>query len=230
MHSQNTINKPEMIKTDTEKRYDEIEALAGRAIQGDDKALYSLCEKLARSVLFRAKYMMGNEMDAEDVAQNVLFRVCENIRSLRQPKVFQAWLSRIIINESRRYMATRAKHGTVVDIDDYMEELVENDVGMLPCEYVEEKSLGHAIMEIILHLPSRQREAIILHYYDELKVTEVARVMNIPHQSASRYLSLAREKLRAELEKTGLDKHLFEAYMDSGFRSFDENPDYRDVS
>ena len=222
MSIQNTKSEPATMNTDNEKKYAEIEALAARAIQGDDTALYSLCEKLTRSILFRAKYMVGNEMDAEDVAQNVLFRVCENIQSLRKPKVFQAWLSRIIVNESRRYLSARSKHGTVVDIDDYMEELAESDVNQLPSEYVENKNFRQDIMEIVLRLPSRQREAIILHYYDDLKVTEVAQAMNIPHQSASRYLSLAREKLRVELEKTGLGKYPLEGYRDNNYGSYRE--------
>ena len=205
MFDHNLHFKRETEKTDNEKRYEEIEALAKKAIEGDNDALYKLCEEQARSILFRAKYMLGNEMDAEDVAQNVLLRVCENIRDLRKPKAFNAWLSRIVVNETRRYMAARAKRGQVEDIDDFMEELAEDDAQLLPGEYVEDASVHDAIMEIVSRLPVRQREAIILHYYDELKVTEVARAMGIPHQSASRYLSLARKKLRAELEGMGLE-------------------------
>ena len=55
------------------------------------------------------------------------------------------------------------------------------------------------MMEIIATLPSRQREAIILHYYGGLSVTEVAAAMSIPHQSVSLYLKLARKKMREEL-------------------------------
>ena len=205
MYDHNLHLRHETAKTDNDRRYEEIEALAKKAIRGDNDALYELCEKHARSILFRAKYMLGNEMDAEDVAQNVLLRVCENIKDLRKPKAFHAWLSRIIVNETRRYMAARTKRGQVEDIDDYMEELVEDDAQLLPGEYLEGLSVHDAIMEIVSRLPARQREAILLHYYDELKVTEVGKAMGIPHQSASRYLLLAREKLRADLEARGLE-------------------------
>jgi len=201
---------------DNEKKYAEIDALAEKAIQGDSAALHSLCEKLARTILFRAKYMLGNEMDAEDVAQNVLLRVCENIRSLRKPKAFQAWLSRIVVNETRRFAATRAKYGTALDIDDYEDELVEENVGLLPDECLEDKTVSQAVMEIISKLPARQREALMLHYYDDLKVTEIARVMSIPHQSASRYLALAREKLKAEFENTDTEKQPLTICIDKG--------------
>ena len=140
------------------------------------------------------------------------------------------WLSKIIVNESRRYIAARAKQGTVLDIDDYLDDIVENDIEFLPSEYVEDKSVRHAIMEVVSRLPSRQREAIILHYYDELKVTEVAQVMGIPHQSASRYLSLARQKLMIELNNNETVKHLHSNRMDLGNNNKAAKQYHREVS
>ena len=178
-----------------------LELLVEKAKNGDCDALYDLCEKIARGVLFRAKYILGSEMDAEDVSQNVLIRVYEKIQSLREPKAFRVWLGSIIINESRQYMKEHARHGVVVDIEDYFETLPENNKSMLPYECAEDKDLRNSIMEAISRLPVRQREAVMLHYYDELSVMETSKAMSIPHQSVSRYISLACDKLRSEFEK-----------------------------
>lgn len=56
------------------------------------------------------------------------------------------------------------------------------------------------IKEIIDALPERQREAIVLHYYSGLNVTEAAKVMDISHAGVSLYLKLARKKIKEELE------------------------------
>lgn len=183
-----------------EKENEVLEALVKKAMQGNTTALYALCEKCAKSVLFRTKYMLGNEMDAEDVAQNVLLRLCESIRKLRDPKTFRGWLGSIVVNETRRYILEHSKHSNIEQIDDYLEEIYEEDTDALPKEYMETKSHRDAVMEIVLGLPIRQREAVILHYYDELNITEVAVAMSITHQSASQYLSLAREKLKIAVE------------------------------
>jgi len=57
------------------------------------------------------------------------------------------------------------------------------------------------VTEVISHLPVRQREAVLLHYFDDLNIPEVAWAMDIPQQSVSTYLELARKKLKSELDK-----------------------------
>ena len=185
-----------------------IEDLTIKSIEGDKDALCKLCEEIAKNVLFRTKYILNNETDAEDVAQEVLIRVCENIRSLRSPKAFKAWLGGIIMNESKRHMAKSAKKGTVVDIDDYIETFEDNRVDAKPQGYVENNEMRTAVLDILKRLPLRQREAVMLHYFDELNIVEVAQAMSITKQNASKYLSLAREKLKGEIEKAPVGSKL----------------------
>ena len=185
---------------DYDKKNAELELLVKKAVHGDSKALFSLCEKIAKGVLYRTKYMLGNDMDAEDVSQNVLLRVCENIQSLRNPKAFRAWLSGIVLNETRRYKTESVKRGNVVNIDDYLDGIFEKNVERLPKEATEEKLSNQDIKEIVSHLPARQREAVHLHFYENLKIADVARTMKIPHQCVSKYLTLALKKLRIEVE------------------------------
>jgi len=185
-----------------------LEAITEKAIGGDKEALCMLCEEIAKSVLFRAKYILNNESDAEDVAQEVLIRVCENIGSLRSPKALKAWLGGIIMNESNRHIAKNMKKRATVDIDDYIESFEDDRDHIKPQGYVENVETRVAIMEILRNLPVRQREAVILHYYDELSVVEVAQAMGITKQNASKYLSLAREKLKNDIENAPVGSKL----------------------
>ena len=179
----------------------DFEQLVQRAIDGDSKALSQLCEEIAKGVLFQMTHILGNQANVEDVSQEVLIRVCENIRNLRSPKAFKVWLGRIIINEKNRYLAKNSRRGIVLNIDDYLENIVEEKTSFLPQEYAECDELRATVMEVISRLPMRQREAVMLHYYDGMSVTEVAEAMDITTQSVSKNLSLAREKLRRELQE-----------------------------
>jgi len=178
-----------------------IEELAEKASKGDKEALYALCESQAKGILFRTRQMLGNQMDAEDVSQNILIRLCQNIGSLRQPKAFKVWLGKIVLNEIRRYKVQNSKHSFVVDIDDYLETIPEENSKMLPHTNTESKEVSKAVMEAISRLPNRQREAFILHYYDDLSVTQIAQVMGIPHQNVSTHLARAREKIKEEFKE-----------------------------
>ncbi|MCL2566022.1 MAG: RNA polymerase sigma factor [Defluviitaleaceae bacterium] len=180
-----------------------LEGLIAKAVRGDRRALSELCEEIARSVLLQMTYILGDKAEAEDVSQEVLIRVCENIRSLRNPKAFKGWLSRIMINEKNRYLAKHLKLGAMSNIDDYLdyfEGVTEDQSEFIPHKYVENEEMGRIVMNILSDLPMRQKEAIVLHYYNDLSTTEVAEVMKVTTQSVSKTLKIAREKLKNELE------------------------------
>ena len=178
-----------------------IESLVRRASRGNREALLSLCRAIARDVLFRVSYRLPDRREAEDVAQEVLIRVCANIRTLKDPKAFGGWLHSIIMNETNRYVRTEAKTSPILDIQDYIETAEEQDEDFLPQEYILAQEDRESVMRIIKSLPDRQQEAIMLHYYEGMNVVETARVMGIAHPAVSRYLALAREKIKIEFER-----------------------------
>ena len=177
----------------------QLEELVKRASEGDKDALCELCEKIAKSVLFQVTYILGRRDGVEDVAQEVLIRMCENIRNLRSPKAFKVWLVRIIINEKNRYLAKSMKLGDALNIDDHLEDLNEESVSFIPQDYVEDKELRQSVMQLIMDLPARQRETVIMHYYDGLSVTEISKILGVATQSVSKNLAIAREKLKQRL-------------------------------
>ena len=188
-------------RSDASRKLEELmlEALVTKSSKGDKDALCKLCEKIAKGILFQVTYILGKPEGVEDVSQEVLIRICENIHGLRNPKAFKSWLSRIIINEKNRYLEKNIKQGDVLNIDDYLEKEVEESGEFIPQEYVESKELRERVRQVIMELPMRQRETIIMHYYDGLSVTEIAKVLDVATQSVSKNLAIARGKLKKEL-------------------------------
>jgi len=174
--------------------------LVNKALRGDKTALGELMHSIAKSVLFRTRYLLRTQMDAEDAAQEILMRVCANIRGLQDPQTFDAWLNSIVLNETRRYMAKNYKNKDETDITDYLDDLREENGDFIPQEFAEKEEHRRIILEIISALPDRQREAILLYYYDDLSVIDIASAMEVKQPAVSLYLKLAREKIRQELE------------------------------
>ena len=177
-----------------------VENLAKRAMRGNREALIDLCNAIARDVLFRVMRRLPDRTEAEDVAQEVLIRVCANIRTLKHPKNFGAWLNSIIKNETNRYAKAELAAAPILDIQEYLDTAEEENAEFLPQEYVLRQEDRQAVMRIVDALPERQLEAVMLHYYEGMGVTEAAKAMGVTKQGVSRYLALAREKIKSEIE------------------------------
>ena len=186
-------------------RHPEIEWLAEKAIRGDKEALSKLCQKIAAEVLFKVSKIMGPGEGAEDIAQEVLIRVCKSIKTLRDAKSFNGWLSKIIVNEKNRYLAEKTKNVETQELDEYVENLIaEERDSFLPGSYLENEELSRTISAFVDELPMRQREAVMLHYYDSLSVTETAEAMGVKVACVSVHLALAHEKLKNKLKEQPL--------------------------
>lgn len=175
-----------------------------QAKRGDINALMALCKAIVEDIFFKANCILDNQMDADDVVQEVLIRVCAKIKDLKDPKAFNAWLGTIIVNESRRQLSKNSKN-IVFDIDDFTETELEENEECLPQEYIENEEARDSVMGAVRMLPERQREAVVLHYYDEMSITETAKTMGVTQQAASLYLKLARERIKGSIsERAGL--------------------------
>ena len=177
----------------------ECEKLVYKAVRGDDDAFLELLPLITPDILFSVRYILRNQMDAEDAAQEIIIRVCSSIRELRDPKKFKAWLNSIIVNETRRFMKEYYMNDPCTDIEEYLNDIEEKKVDRLPHESAEKDERDSIIMSIINTLPENQRLAILFHYYKGLSVTETAGMMGVKQQSVSRSLKLARAKIRNEL-------------------------------
>ena len=176
--------------------------LVKKAMRGNKNALHELCQSITKEVLFSTTSILGNRTDAEDATQEVLIRVYTNIKSLKDFRAFNAWLGRITINEARRVITKNSKHSNVLNISDFMSLVEEENEEYLPQEHTLREEERTAVIAVVDRLPYRQKEAVLLHYFSGLNVTEVAEAMDIAQQTASDYLKLAREKVRVRLLET----------------------------
>jgi len=185
----------------TENLSDAFEILVQKSMDGDKDALYELCSSITRDVLFRTKYVLGNISDAEDVAQEIMIRVCKNIDTLRDAKSFRAWLNSIVYNETNRYMVRNNTRGVVVNIEDYTETIIDETEEISPQWSVENKEDHSLLMSIIASLSTCQREVIMMHYFDGLSVAESAKILGIARQNAAANLMRGRENIKYQLQK-----------------------------
>ncbi|RDW17434.1 sigma-70 family RNA polymerase sigma factor [Oceanobacillus chungangensis] len=158
--------------------------LIKKAIKGNKECLEELLV-LHRDQLYRSAYLyVRNREDALDVVQETSYRAFLSIGQLKNEKFFLTWLTKILINCSYDVLKKRKN------------ELPLNNMVEFTGDRREKRVENIDLLEGINRLNEKHKNAIILFYFHDLPISEVAKVMNIPENTVKTYLSRGKKRLK----------------------------------
>ncbi len=174
---------------------EQLEELVVRFQDGDQAALAEIYERTSRYVYFTCIGFVKNEQDAADISQEVYLTVMQQIDTLEDAAKFLSWLNRITVNKCRNHLTKKAP---VLMEEDTLEEcLPETDEAFLPEEYVESKEKREIVLQIMRSsLSDVLYQTILLYYFNEMTVPEIAEAMDCPAGTVTYRLSVARAKIK----------------------------------
>jgi RNA polymerase sigma-70 factor (ECF subfamily) len=167
--------------------------LVGRAKAGDATAFEALVLPSYDRLFALAIRIMRDETVAEDAVQDALIHAWREIRGLREPDRFDAWLTRLVVNACRdqaRRSRRRPIEVAVLPIDgppareDAIADLADRD------------QLERGFRRLTVD----QRAILVLHHYQGLRAPEIARVLGIPEGTVASRIHYATRAMRAALE------------------------------
>ncbi|ACC73213.1 RNA polymerase, sigma-24 subunit, ECF subfamily [Paraburkholderia phymatum STM815] len=178
------------------ERDPDAELLAGVGRQ-EPAAVRTLVARKLPGLLALATRMLGDRMEAEDVAQEAFMRIWKQAPRWREGEArFDTWLHRVALNLC--YDRLRAHREEPAD------ELPDtDDPAAAPDMQLEAQSRDARVRDALAALPARQREALVLSYYQELSNIEAAALMGITVEALESLLARARRSLRAQLAGDG---------------------------
>lgn len=167
-----------------------------RLARDEPQAARDLVARKLPRLLALAQRLLGQRAEAEDVAQEAFLRVWKQAPHWRRGQArFDTWLHRVVLNLCYdRLRGARAAHEQSVD------ELPDvADSAPSP-----EQRLSHAqgsarVEAALAGLPARQREALVLQYYQQLPQAEAAALMEISEDALESLLRRARKNLQSRL-------------------------------
>jgi RNA polymerase sigma-70 factor (ECF subfamily) len=183
-------------------------ALMLRIAAEDEDALRELIEKHQGTVYGTIAKMLGDAVEAQDLAQRVFVRIYRAAPTYRATAQFKTWMFTIVrnlvFNEHRR--RSRAlliplhppEHETGTGSVP-VPELADAGV-KTPAERLLQEEMMRVVNEAILALPEQQRLAMILRRYDEFSYEEIAEVLKTSVSATKSLLFRARETLRVTLQ------------------------------
>ena len=175
---------------------------------GDEDALRELIEKHQGAVYGTISKMLGDPVEAQDLAQQVFVRIYRAAGSYRATAQFKTWMFTIVrnlvFNEHRRRSravliplhppeneSTGSRNSPGLDLPD--------TANKTPGENALREEMLRAIDAAILALPEQQRLAIVLRRYDEFSYEQIAGILKTSVPATKSLLFRARETLRETL-------------------------------
>lgn len=163
-----------------------MEQLVRKAIEGDGEAFADLILENMQSLYKTAWIYLKNDTDVADVVQDTILACFEKINTLQNPKYFKTWMIRILINKSVDIVR---KKSNVADIENILEPF------SFESQY--EKCEWKLLINV---LEEKYSVVLSLHYYDQLSVKEISKVLGIKQNTVLTRLRRGRQLLKKELE------------------------------
>jgi len=168
-----------------------------RARGGDAVAFDHLIRPRIDRLLRIALSIMSNESDARDAVQDSCLRVWRELPRLRDPERFEAWLTRIVVNDCRTKLRGR-RRSTVREIPAHLlvggSELSGPRLG-----FAEALSDTDVVQRAFARLDADKRAILVLHHVEEQSIAEIAASMGIPEGTVKWRLHAARTSLERAL-------------------------------
>jgi RNA polymerase sigma-70 factor (ECF subfamily) len=173
--------------------------LVGCAQKGDESSARQLFEKYQLRTYRLALGLLGDEEDAEEVAQDALTYALLNIHRYRQElSSFSTWLHTITVSRARD--KRRRKILPSISMAKWLSmgnQIRDHTPG--PEAYLMRQETEGGLVVALNHLSPKLREAVVLRFYADCTYKEMGDIMGCSLNTARSRLRLAIEKLRAHL-------------------------------
>lgn len=180
----------------------EICSLAARLKMGEADVFSKIYEATAGPQYFTALSMLKNPDMAEDAVQTVYMQVYKNITRLTSTDHFLPWLSKITYNTCINLLKLMNKSGGVLD-EEMLDLSPSPDVDINPLPLVIRQENQSFLSSCMQSLPPEHRAILIMKYYQELKIREIAEIMEISEGTVKSRIHYALKKLKKNLKMQG---------------------------
>lgn len=166
--------------------------LVQRAQRGDHEAFEALARLSIDRLYAVARRVLRDPTGAEDAVQECLVRAWRDLRALRDPTRFDAWLYRLLLNACRDEQRRSRRRPVEVEVGQI--ELPGNEVPMADAAARDELDRGFRA------LSPEHRMALVLRHHVGLRPGEIAEALGIPIGTATSRIHYATRALRAALD------------------------------
>lgn len=185
--------------------YKYIAKLVSHAQMGDSDAFAELYAATYQRQYLFAYHYLKDEYLAQDALQETYILALKNITKLKDPTLVISWLNQINFRVCYNLNKKQQKYNQELNLsEDVLESASVNNRGEYhssPEDSVIKVDSQEYLINQILKLPFTESQVILLKYYRNMKLDEIAQVMDISRSSVKRYLNEGRSRLAKVLQQ-----------------------------
>ena len=149
-----------------------------------------LVKQYSEKLYWKVRRIVLSHEDANDVLQNVFFKVWNNLQNFQGKSSLSTWLYRIAINESLDFLR-KQKMADMVSSD----EDLSVSSRLMSDEYFDGDEIQARLQEAVARLPEVQRMVFNLKYFEEMKYSEISQILNTSEGALKASYHLAVKKI-----------------------------------
>jgi RNA polymerase sigma-70 factor (ECF subfamily) len=164
-----------------------------RVLAGDADAFESIVRRWHHPLISLAYRFCRDHGRAEEMAQEAFLRAYRALHQWRKDAVFSTWLFALATNVYRSELRRIPVKMVSIEEASEVRDLGPNDGGF------EDEDRNRVVRELVLTLPAKYRDAVILFYFHGMDISAAAHTLRLPEGTLKTRLSRARELLRSKL-------------------------------
>ncbi|WP_163970443.1 sigma-70 family RNA polymerase sigma factor [Oceanobacillus halotolerans] len=165
--------------------------------QSKQEILIKLMEKYGDMVLRVAYTYVKERQLAEDLSQEIFIKCYQSLDTFENRSSYQTWLYRITVNYCKDYVRSWSFRNLIPT--SFVRK--ENDqIKDSVVSQVMKKEDNNVLFKKILNLSVKLREVLILYYYEDLSIQEIAEILEVKPNTVKTRLHRARKGLKNHIE------------------------------
>lgn len=180
--------------------------LIALAQQGDPQALSQLVVGQQHYVYSIAMSVLKNPEDAADLTQEAFIRLFRALPQYNGESRFTTWLYRLVVNMCRDELRRRGRQVPIAPPAPEEEEVdqvagvADDDRWADPEQALASRELRDLVRRALAQLEEHYRLVLTLYYFDDMKYTDIAEVLDIPLNTVKSHIRRGKERLAIILE------------------------------
>ncbi|MFE6138175.1 sigma-70 family RNA polymerase sigma factor [Bacillus sp. NPDC057893] len=164
---------------------------------GDQEAFQVIYELTSKDIYRTVVFLLGNQhQDVDDIVNEVYIKMWKSVTNYDMNRSFRFWLHGLVVKQVQDWRRKSWRRFRIFE----KKKMYEQDRSYIMDEGILHKETRSELVEVVQKLSYKHREVVIMRYFHEYSLDEIAALLQIPVGTVKSRLHTALKRLRTEME------------------------------